>query len=261
MARRVLEHRVDRLEEALIKLAEQVAETSAEVKSLSIEMKEFKDEMREFKEESEKRRRMLEKSMEEFKDEMKEFKDEMQEFKDEMRAFKSEMQEFKDKVDRILDDMNKRWGELANKMGTVVEDIIVPAMQEIAKKYFGCDEIDMMADRIVKKHYKDKSKIKEFDALVICGDKVLLNETKVTPRIPSIKKFIEFVRSGEFFEYFPEYRGKKIIPIISALNMSKDVVKYLTKEGIYAMTMNGRYMDIVNFNEIKERGEVHQESD
>ena len=236
MARRVLEHRVDRLEEALIKLAEQVAETSAEVKSLSIEMKEFKDEM-------------------------KEFKDEMQEFKDEMRAFKSEMQEFKDKVDRILDDMNKRWGELANKMGTVVEDIIVPAMQEIAKKYFGCDEIDMMADRIVKKHYKDKSKIKEFDALVICGDKVLLNETKVTPRIPSIKKFIEFVRSGEFFEYFPEYRGKKIIPIISALNMSKDVVKYLTKEGIYAMTMNGRYMDIVNFNEIKERGEVHQESD
>ena len=177
-------------------------------------------------------------------------KEDTRKLKEEMKEFKDKVERFEDKVDKMISEMNRRWGELANKMGTVVEDIIVPAMPVIAKKYFGCEEIDMIADRIVKKHPKDKSRVREFDALVVCGDKVLLNETKVTPRISSIRKFIDFVRSGEFFEYFPEYKGKKIIPIVSSLDMPEDIVGYLTKEGIYAMAMNGDYMDILNFDEV-----------
>ena len=61
-----------------------------------------------------------------FQGEMKDFKDEMKDFKDEMKDFKSEMNEFKT-------EMNKRWGDLANNMGTVIEDIVVPNIPRLLK--------------------------------------------------------------------------------------------------------------------------------
>jgi len=36
--------------------------------------------------------------------------------------------------------MNKRWGELANKMGTVVEDIVAPSIPRLAREIFACGE-------------------------------------------------------------------------------------------------------------------------
>ena len=55
----------------------------------------------------------------EFKDEMRAFKDEMHVFKDEMRAFKDEMLEFKEENRRQTRQMNRQWGELANRLGTL----------------------------------------------------------------------------------------------------------------------------------------------
>ena len=37
--------------------------------------------------------------------------------------------------------MNKRWGELANKMGTVVEDIVAPSIRRLAREMFDCGEL------------------------------------------------------------------------------------------------------------------------
>jgi DNA-binding protein H-NS len=40
----------------------------------------------------------------------------------EMREFKAEMQVFRDQMQADRIDMRKKWGELANKMGTMAED-------------------------------------------------------------------------------------------------------------------------------------------
>lgn len=45
-------------------------------------------------------------------------------FEEEMRAFKDEMRTFKDNVEKDIKRINKQRGELANKMGTIVEDIV-----------------------------------------------------------------------------------------------------------------------------------------
>ncbi len=92
----------------------------------------------------------LEKEMREFKKEMQDFKDEMRAFKDEMLDFKDEMRAFKDETRRDRKEMNKRWGELSNKMGTVVEDIISPATRPVIIKYFKCDP-DFIGIRLQKK--------------------------------------------------------------------------------------------------------------
>jgi len=61
-----------------------------------------------------------------------------------------------------------------------------------------------------------------------------------------VKEFIDFLKSGELFEYFPEYSEKKIIPIFASLFIPEDVIRYLTKNKIYAMALKGDIMDIVN---------------
>jgi chromosome segregation ATPase len=63
----------------------------------------------------------LESQMDRLEEDTIEFKKEMREFKDEMREFKDEMSNFKR-------ESNKQWGALANKMGTIDEDLIAPLL-------------------------------------------------------------------------------------------------------------------------------------
>jgi len=166
---------------------------------------------------------------------------EMLEFKEEMRAFKEEMREFKR-------EMNKRWGELANKMGTLVEDIVAPNISGIAREYFGCSDIKDFMVRRRKRNTKDASKVREFDVIAVCDDKVIINETKSNPKIEYINEFINVLK--EIYDYFPEYKDKKIIPIFSSLYIPEDLVTYLTKNRIYAMAMKDDTMDLLNFEQV-----------
>jgi hypothetical protein len=152
----------------------------------------------------------------------------------EMRAFK--------------DEMNKRWGDLANKMGTLAEDIVAPNISGIAREYFGCSDIKDFMVRRRKKNTKDASKVREFDVIAVCDDKVIINETKSNPKIEYINEFINVLK--EIYDYFPEYRGKKVIPIFSSLYIPEDLVTYLTKNRIYAMAMKDDTMDLLNFEQV-----------
>jgi hypothetical protein len=171
-------------------------------------------------------------------------------FEDEMRVFKDEMRVFKDGVEKDRRRMNKQWGELANKMGTIVEDIVAPNIKGIAERYFGCEEIEDFMVRRYKKNTKDRTKRREFDVIAVCDDKVIFNETKATIRPEYIDNFINFIKDKEFFDYFPEYKDKKIIPIFSSLYLQDNVVDTLTKANIYAMAMKDDTMDLLNFKDI-----------
>ena len=274
-----IREKVDRLEEALIELAKsqervdraiermsvKVEQTSEEVNRLSKEMDKFKEWSRRQIEENRKGMEEFRKSMEEYKEwskrQIEELRRGIEENRKNMEEFRKSMEEYKEWSKRQIEElrnmtkrMNKQWGELANKLGTLVEDIIAPALPDIVKKYFNCDIDDFMIRR-KKKHSKDRSKVREFDVIILCNDTVILDETKSTPRYEYVKEFIEFVKSGEFFEYFPEYIGKKFIAIFSTLNMPRDIIEYLTKSGIYAMGMKGDYMDILNYHEISDSPE------
>ncbi|GAB63181.1 MAG: hypothetical protein DWB56_03685 [Candidatus Jettenia sp.] len=185
-----------------------------------------------------------EREIREFKGEVKEFKDEMKEFKDEMKEFKDEMKEFKDEMREDRRNMNKKWGEIANKMGTVVEDIVAPNIPRIAQEYFQCEDAEFFGLRVTKRNSKDKSRSREFDIIAVYDDKILINETKSSPSIDYINEFTEVLK--EVYDYFPEYKGKRIIPIFSSLYIPENVVTYLTKVKIYAMAMKDDGMELLN---------------
>ncbi len=168
---------------------------------------------------------------------------EMREFKDEMREFKDEMQEFKDESEKDRKRMNRQWGDIANRLGTVVEDIVAPNIPGIAKRYFHADIDDLMVRRKRRKP-KDKKFIREFDIIATWDNFVLLNETKPYARPEYVQDFIQIL--GEFTEYFPEYENKKIIPVFSTLYLDDNIIQMLTDNNIYAMGMSDDSMDLYN---------------
>lgn len=145
-------------------------------------------------------------------------------------------------------EMNKRWGELANKMGTLVEDIVAPNIRRVAQELFGINDIVEFSVRRTIYHPTDKSRLKDFDALLIGADAVVLNETKSTVRQSYIEEFIAFIPT--VFEYLPEHKGKRVIPVFSSLYIPEHFVRYLTANKIYAMAMGDETMEILNYNDI-----------
>jgi hypothetical protein len=136
--------------------------------------------------------------MKEFKDEMLVFKDEMRVFRDEMKDFKDEMKTFKDEMREENRSMNKRWGEISNKLGTLVEDIVAPAIDPMIEKYFGMEPVETSIH--VRKKKGDLRG--EFDAIAVCEDRVFLFEVKASPRKAYITEFLE-VQIPRFKALFP----------------------------------------------------------
>jgi hypothetical protein len=146
-------------------------------------------------------------------------------------------------------ELNKKWGELANRLGTVAEDIVAPNLPRIAREQFGCpDEPDDFMVRRWVRHKVDNSKRREFDVIVVYPEKVLINETKSTPRINYIDDFIAVM--ADIHGYFPEYQGKTIIPIFAGLSVPDNLLRYLTKHKIYALGMGKETMELLNFDQL-----------
>ena len=154
-----------------------------------------------------------------------------------------EMRDFKDESRAERKSMNKKWGELANKMGTVVEDIVAPSLGGIAREYFQVEEFDFFAVRL-KKRNKACTDMREFDVVAESKDYFFVVETKATPRTEYIQKFIEFV--PELGAWFPDAGKKKIIPVFASLYISSESVQYLTNNNIVAIAMKDDNMDILN---------------
>jgi hypothetical protein len=133
-------------------------------------------------------------------------------------------------------------------MGTLVEDIVAPNIPRIARELFGIDKIVDFSVRRTIYHPTDKSRLKDFDALLIGADAVVLNETKSTVRQSYIEEFIAFIPT--VFEYLPEHKGKRVIPVFSSLYIPEHFVRYLTANNIYAMAMGDETMEILNYNDI-----------
>ena len=179
---------------------------------------------------------------------------EMKEFKEEMKKFKDEMKEFKDFVRNSIKELNKKWGDLANRLGTVVEDLVAPNLPNKIKDLFGLGEPDVIMVNI-NRYNKEKKLRAQIDVLIIYEEKrlIFLNETKATPKMEYIEKFVDFLKSGKFFEVFTEYQGYRLIPIFSSLNLGKEHISRLTEEGIFAVHVEGDILTFKNLDELKEK--------
>ena len=216
----LLEHRVDRLEDALIRLAEAQVETQRELLDFKNEMSEFKNEMRlDFEKYREENNLAFEK------------------YREENRAEQRKL--------------NQRLGEISDKMGTIVDDIIYPAARPFISRYFNVeiDDVDISSNIDRKNRNKERE---EFDIIASTDDNVFLIEVKSTMRDMYIAKFKDKIK--RFPDFFPEYASKTLIPVIASLSMKPNTVNQLTRNKIYAMAYREwDYMDMLNFDKLNKK--------
>ena len=191
----------------------------------------------------------LSRSLASLSKEMKEFKDEMKEFKDEMKGFKDEMKEFKEDSLRERREMNKKWGEVTNKLGTFAEDFAFPNVPRIAREQFNAPDVEQSMVRIDRRDPQNNEDLTEFDCVLVANDIVFWMEAKFTVRMQFIEQLPDYVE--KFRRCFPEFKGKRLIPIFGSMSIPDNVVKKLSKLGFYALATGDDNMDIINFKEVK----------
>ncbi len=184
--------------------------------------------------------------------ELREFKEEMRQYRDETRAdtlaFKKEMSEFKDEMSDYKDEnreqirvMNRQWGQLSNKLGTMVEDLVYPSLTRIIQDVLGLE-----TDRIwvrLKQRLMD-GRVKEFDAVALAGDLICLNSTKATLRSSDIDRFVKDI--DDFREFFPEYDERPIVGMLATLAIEDSVLNYAEKTGFLALAVGDEIMEVKN---------------
>lgn len=224
----------------MAELARAQVRTQQNLDQLSREMRAFKDEMGAFKDE-----------MRAFKDEMRAFKDEMGVFKDEMGVFKDEMRAFRD--DRFAAEarLDRRWGELANKMGTLAEDIVAPGIPTVFQKAFGYAEEPALTVRSRRPHRKDPSRLREFDVLAFARDVLLVNETRSKLRPEDLREFEQLL--SEARDYIPDAEGRRVVGALATFYVDPSLVRAGERQGFLMLGLSRGLMEILNSPDFRPR--------
>jgi hypothetical protein len=159
----------------------------------------------------------------------------------ELRAFKDEMKDFKEESRRQTREMNRQWGDLANKLGTMVEDLVAPSLPRIVREVLDRDVIDLSVRR--KRKLPD-GRVHEYDAIAVTDDVVCLNSTKSTLRSTDVDRFVEELAG--FREFFPEYQDTPLVGILASLAVEESVLNYAEKVGFVVLATGDQLMEVKN---------------
>ena len=164
----------------------------------------------------------------------------------EMADFKDEVHEYMERADRDRRNLNKQLGEIANKQGRMAEDLVAPSIGTILRKIEGYPETMPVAiivrPRLI--HPTKPGRSREFDTIAVCGDHLLVNETKSTLTPSDVKKVLKLI--PEVREYFPQYKDKKVICSLATLYVDPSLVKHATNHGVLVLAVGDDLMDVMN---------------
>lgn len=174
------------------------------------------------------------KGLQRLQEEMPEFKGEMREFKDEVRADQEASRR-----ERI--EMNRKWGDLANKLGTIVEDLVYPSLSRIVRETFGEEPRDIV---VRFKRRLSGGRREEIDALAVTAKLIVLNSTKATLRSADVDGFI--LQIERFREFFPEYAALPVVGLLATLSVDDSVLRYAERNGSLVAAVGEEVMELKN---------------
>jgi hypothetical protein len=195
-----------------------------------------KEEMSKFQEEMEANRRKSDERMSKFQEDMQE----------DRRNSKEEMSKFQEDMRLDRRELNKKLGEIAHKQGRMAEDLVAPSICRILLEILGlplsyeCNQ----SERVRRRHSKIRGRRREFDVVAEYGDYVLVVETKSTPKPENIPELLAMTR--EFWDYFPEYKDRKLIAGLAMLYADKSLIRYASSNGILILAVGDELMDVMN---------------
>ena len=144
-------------------------------------------------------------------------------------------------------EFNRQLAGISDRLGSLIEDMVAPNAPRIARALFKGDEVLASSIRVRRRHPSDPGQTIELDLLVAGGSHVLVGEAKSKVTVDKAVAFLEKARSVP--EFFPEFRGFTIVPLIASVNIEPSVVAHLSRLRIYALGFGDETMEILNGDE------------
>jgi len=248
-----IEERVETLEEILAQTLRTVEQTSRKLQAYQEqsqqEMQAFRAEMRVYREtvhqeiqaDKERSQREIESFRETVHQEIQEYKERSHQ---EMQTFQTEMRQFEARAEAEWKKMRRQWGELSRTLGRMAEDLVAPSIPRILRTFIPCSKEQVVFSAVRFKKQLDGRQA-EFDVVAVCGDYVLINETKNKLRPEDIKSFAEDVLPTAR-NFFPEYASKKFIGAIASLYVDAGQVQDGENRGLIVLGFGEDVMDVLN---------------
>lgn len=73
---------------------------------------------------------------------------------------------------------------------------------------------------------------------------VIVCEAKSKPTPEKARELLDSVR--QFLEFFPEYKGRRIIPMMASIALSDELLAYMTRLGVLAVGLGDETMEVLN---------------
>ncbi len=157
------------------------------------------------------------------------------------RMFKESAQEAEKRSQRLEKELNKRIGELGDRLGDFAEGFVRPAVVKLFK------ERGIEVHKVLRKIEANNPQLNlatEIDLLVINGDSCVLVEVKSNVSIDDVNDHLE--RMDKFKPLFPEYADKKAFGAMAGMVISDNVAKYAYRKGFFVIAQRGDLAVILN---------------
>ena len=164
-------------------------------------------------------------------------------------SFTRNVQRFQDEMKEFKIEINKKWGELANRLGTLAEDIFGPGIPYLLKS-LGFETEAYFFDLEVG----PKGRRRQYDVLIFARaedgrEKVFVAEVKNQGRSDDFNQMKSSLEALP--ELFPAVKGKGIVPVLAAFRFDEGVETYANKRGVLLVRMGGEYLEPLNSDVLK----------
>ena len=137
------------------------------------------------------------------------------------------------RFDKVLDELrmnNHKVGELSNKIGHIVEKIVVPGIVEkFNEKGFKFDAVSTNVEFL---NEKKNGNLAEVDALLENGKFVIAVESKTELTVKDVNTHIKRLQA---LRKVPRFKGKKIYGAVSTAVAREKPIHYALSKGFYVL--------------------------
>jgi len=162
----------------------------------------------------------------------------------ELEQAEAKWQQDYEQAEKERKDFNRRLAEVTDSQGLMIENMVWPNLKRIAGQVFGGGDVKFQAIRLKRRHPEDRGRLMEIDLLAVGDTDLLICEAKSKVGPDKVREFQR--RVAELGEFFPEYDGLRVWPMIASIAFDASAVRFMTSHGVLALGFGDETMEIVN---------------
>ena len=150
----------------------------------------------------------------------------------------------RERAEKERKDFNRRLAEVTDSQGLMIENMVWPNLNRVAKQIFRDGSVLFSGIRLKRRPPSNRGRLMELDLLAAGEKEILICEAKSKVDASKVREFLDKLR--DFPEFFPEYAGLTLRPMIASIYFDPSVVAHMTSLNVIALGFGDETMEVLN---------------